>query len=93
MKSRFLRLNGLESRFNIGNRLVGTQMASQIAGIDILHILGNENTYMKNCSKQALDAESIYTNLTSCLIYNMVIGPILPSIITINWKKKAKPAT
>ena len=26
-------------------------MTSQIAGIDILHILGNENTYMKSVQK------------------------------------------
>ena len=59
----------LKSRFNVRNRLIGTQMTSQIAGIDILHILSNENTYMKQCSKGGGDAESIYTNLTSCLIY------------------------
>ena len=29
-------------------------MTSEIAGIDIVHILGNENTYMKQCSKGGL---------------------------------------
>ena len=41
------RLKRLESQFNVRNRWIGTQMTSQIAGIDILHILVNENTYMK----------------------------------------------
>ena len=44
-------VQGLESRFNVRNRLIGSQMTSQIVGIDILHVLGNENTYMKKCSK------------------------------------------
>ena len=46
-KSRFFRLKGLGGPFNVTNGLIGTQMTSQIAGIDILHVLVNENTYMK----------------------------------------------
>ena len=59
-KSRFFLLKGLESRFNVGNTLIGTQMTSQIAGIDILHILSNENTYMKKCSKLVINVISIW---------------------------------
>ena len=47
-KSRFYRLKRLESQFNVDNRLIRTQMTSQIAGIGILHILGTENPYMKS---------------------------------------------
>ena len=47
-------MKSIESQFNARNRLIGTQITSEIAGIDILHILGNENTYMKQCSKGGL---------------------------------------
>ena len=67
------RLKRLESQFNVRNRWVGTKMTSQIAGIDILHILVNENTYMKRCSKSVVYTISIYTNLASGLIYINII--------------------
>ena len=38
-KFRFSRLRGLVGQTNVRNRLVWPQMTSQIAGIDILHIL------------------------------------------------------
>ena len=38
-ESRSFRLRVLGGRSNVGNRLVGPQMTSQIAGIDILHVL------------------------------------------------------
>ena len=44
-KSRSYRFKRLESQFNIRSKLIGTKMISQIAGIDVLHILGNEYTY------------------------------------------------
>ena len=69
---RFFRLKRFEDQFNIKNKLIRPQMASQIAGIDILHMLGNVNTYMKKCSKPAINVIFIMTNLTSCLICKTV---------------------